>query len=289
MSDPNDEPAQDIEAAAPVIQPISAKKTIGEVILRLLSVVCMGTSIMAMLVAGDTLVYVVGSATVFSAPASMRLYRKYLEKKASAETASGLSNQANTSQNLSRRISLTTQQLMQQVERVAVLEDTLKMIYETKNHKIKNLEKQVIENERICLEGNKNINTLALQGLLTVLIRNDMDGDFRIAGEEIDKVCADLQKYINTIDGATFYEDRFKMAIRATNGSIKKMMTIIKNMGRGNSIDEESISLNNLSKEEALNMKIFDFRPQSDASADSSSLATSYSSEEESKCGFYSY
>lgn len=217
--------------------------------------------IMTMVETGDTIIYVVGVATIFGALSSVSIFRTYLEKKVTAETASTMRDQAHSTASMTRRLSLTTEQLLYHVLRVEEIEATLKMIHETKNHNIERLKEQVDMNERLCRERKKNVKTIVLQSLLTVIIRNDKDGNFQIEGNEIDKVCADLQELIEPIDGVTFYEERFRLALLATNGSIKKMMLIIKKMVLENVFEEECNDVKHLKGTEqiCLKSKIFDF------------------------------
>ena len=76
----------------------------------------------------------------------------------------------------------------------------------------------------------KNLKTIVVQSLLTVIIQNDTDGDFRIDPEELDPMCAALNETTDAMDGVTFNENVFRKAVDQTGGGIAEMMSLIRDM-----------------------------------------------------------
>uniref|UniRef100_A0A7S0KAX8 Uncharacterized protein n=1 Tax=Leptocylindrus aporus TaxID=1398097 RepID=A0A7S0KAX8_9STRA len=200
--------------------------------LGVLSTFCVIINIICMAVATDYIMYVVAIITCFVISLAMKDYNEYIERKAVAATAERLDKGTKQAEEGVNAMGDAINEINETADKIKELEGILQTMSEQQGHSIENLEKQVKANEEILKDMKSNLKNIVIQTILTIIIRNDTDGDFKIDPEELGPMVDDLSNATEEMDGVTFFPERFKSAIANTNGEIADVMKIIKSVGK---------------------------------------------------------
>ena len=186
-------------------------------------------SVGCIVVAEDYLLYAISVINIIIAPVSINSYQEYRRKLVTAETAEDLKKNSEDQGNAVGSLRKSTAQMSDSAAKIKELEESLDSITKTQGQSIEKLEGQVKDNEKIVKEMRRNMKTIVLQSLLTIIISNDTNGDFHIDSEEVDPLCDALRTTIEAMSGVTFFEQRFRETVGDGLG-IKDMMLVIKNL-----------------------------------------------------------
>lgn len=180
----------------------------------------------AMFTAGDMMVYVGGGLSLILVPVIVIQLRKLTDLEAVKGSLDFMANQTKEFEKNNAALEHQVGELADTTNKLEEHEKALDMITATQGQNIDMLEKQVKENKKLLKQMEKNLKTIVLQNLLSVIIANDTDGDFKIDDDELEPMIEKL----NEVDGVKLNAENFRETVRKTGGDISAVMDIIKGL-----------------------------------------------------------
>lgn len=126
--------------------------------------------------------------------------------------------------------------LEDEVSKLQIVEQQLKSIAKKQNTTAEELMSLVKENKETLKEQKKLARAELQEQLLATVLRTDRDGDFRIDEREANILILRMRNH----GGIDFDEGRVRDALTKTDGSLRGLMNIIREIGDG--IDDEEDS-----------------------------------------------
>mmetsp|Transcript_30998 Transcript_30998/g.45545 ORF Transcript_30998/g.45545 Transcript_30998/m.45545 type:complete len:259 (+) Transcript_30998:210-986(+) len=188
--------------------------------------VSVGTSLTAIILQGQNVVYVAGGLSCAMGPYAYWQQTRLTDIAALKETHEAVQREVDRLAAENERLHKNVEDLSNTVDRLEDVEQALDVITETQGQSVEAFAEQVEENREILNQMQKNLRANVLQNLLSVIIRSDTDQDFTIDESELD----DLVRRIKRINGCELNEDRFRKAILDNGGSLQAVMDVAKNL-----------------------------------------------------------
>lgn len=208
-----------------------------EILSGALATVSIGTSVTAMVMVPQTIVFIAGALSSVVGPYAYYQQTKLTDIIALKETHEAVKREVDRLQAENVRLNETVGELSDTIDKLEDVEQALDVITQTQGQSVAAFAEQVKENRDILGQMQKNLRANVLQNLLQVVIRSDQDDNMQIEEDEID----DLISRIKKINGVEVREDRFKDAIMSSGGSLSSVMDIIKNLMADDTSGENQI------------------------------------------------
>jgi len=180
----------------------------------------------AVATAGATLVYAAGGVSLILAPYIVYQRKKLTDLEAVKATLDFMGDQTKEFEKNNENLKKQVNELGNTTDKLEEHERALDMITATQGQNIDMLEGQVKDNKKLAKQMEKNLTTIVLQNLLTVIINNDTDGDFKIDDDELPTMIEQLSQ----VNGVTLNAENFKSAVQSTGGDINAVMDIIRGL-----------------------------------------------------------
>lgn len=126
--------------------------------------------------------------------------------------------------------------LEEEVDKLQAVEQQLKSIAKKQNTTAEELMSLVKENRATLHEQKKMAKAELQEQLLATVLRTDRDGDFKIDDKEANVLILRMKNH----GGIEFDEGRVRDALTKTDGSLRGLMTIIRDIGDGVDDEEDS-------------------------------------------------
>lgn len=216
-----DAPAEESKGLRKVKETTVTEKVAGGV-----AIGAVGTSVTAMIIEQNPLVYVAGGLSSGIAPYAVYQQTKLTDIANLKETHEALKQEVDYLEAENERLSKSVNELGDTVGRLEDVENALDLITNTQNQSVNAFAEQVKENKSILDQMQTNLRANVLQNLLSVIIRSDKDKDFQIDESEMDSLISRMR----SINGVEVHEDRFRNAIQKSGGSLNAVIDVVKNL-----------------------------------------------------------
>lgn len=200
-------------------------------------VTAFSSSLVAIILESSIIVKVAGGLSMAIGPYAWWQQTRLTDIAALKETHEAVQREVDTLQAENERLKKSVQDLGDTVTRLEDVEEALDVITQTQGQSVEAFAEQVKDNRKILQDMQKNLKANVLQNLLSVIIRSDTDGDFMIDDEETEELVRRMQ----SINGVTLNEQRFRDAIKNAGGSLRAVMDVVKNLLSDNVSKEDSI------------------------------------------------
>ena len=224
------EQVNDVETGSPSTEEASTeeapKKTVGEIIALGASTVGIGASVAAMAVVGSPLIIAAGVCSsgmggyvLFQQSQIANIAKLLATKEALEKEINSLGEQNDKLEN-------TVKELGSTVDGLNDIEAALQVLTATQGQSVEDFRAQIEDNKKILEKMESNLKGNVLQNMLSVIVRSDKDGDFTIDKDELEELIVRMKN----MNGVTLYEDRFRDAIEKSGGSLKAVMSVVRNL-----------------------------------------------------------
>lgn len=204
-----------------------AENTFMEKIAGVIAATAVGSSLVAIIVEGSSVVIIAGILSSLCGPYAYWQQTRLTDIKTLKETHEAVVAEVDRLHVENARLEESVTRLSSSVERLEDVEQALDTISRTQGKNIKAFEQQVEDNRKILARMKRNHRAAVLQNILTVVIGSDKDGDFKIdEGEELNSLITRIQ----SISGVIIDETKFRNVIRTSGGELEAVMDIIKDL-----------------------------------------------------------
>jgi len=190
----------------------------------------------AIATAGATLVYASGGISLILAPYIIHQRKKLTDLEAIKANLDAMQDEMNEFKNTGEELSNTVNELGDVAGKLEDTEQAFDLITQTQGQNIEKVEEQVNENKELLKQYRANLRTVVLSSLLSTIINNDKDGDFKIDGDELPPLIIQMKN----IEGVKLNEERFRELIEKTGGEISSVMEIVKDLLRKEDAEAEA-------------------------------------------------
>lgn len=202
------------------------KRTLLETFAFILGGAAVGTSVTAIAIVGGPVVISAGVLSSLIGPYVFYQQKQLTEIALLKETHEAIMNEVNNLTKENERLEKLIKELTDTVGKLEDVEAALDVLTATQGESVAEFRKQVVENKKILAKMEKNLKGNVLQNMLSVVVRSDKDGDFKIDADELEE----LIQRISEIQGVTLYEDRFRQKIQESGGSLKAVMAVVRSL-----------------------------------------------------------
>jgi len=232
-SNSDSDASSSIEDNPDELQDVSASTAI-ETLLLLISILAIGLCITSIVMDGSYITYFMLFCS-FLAPYTWSLQRSFTDIKALQETYQTMVQEVDTLKVENEMLGSEVLKLNQTVERLNDVEGALDVITKKQGQGVAEFARQVKESKKLLKKMKKNFKATVLQSLLSIVMSSDEDGDFSIDDRETEELIGRLKK----INGVTLKEDKFRSAIKKTNGSLNAVLDMVRDLVKNEDIPSE--------------------------------------------------
>lgn len=204
-----------------------------EVLAGGIAALSVGSSVAAMVLNPVTVVLVAGAFSSIIGPYAFYQQRKLTDVNLLMDTHNALRANVERMSMENRRLQETVTELSATIDRMVDVENALDVITSGQTCNVETFSKQVEENKRLFAEMQSHLRTVVLHNILSVVLSSDDDGNNVIDDNEIE----DLLKKIQTINGVEVCEDRFRNALKKSDGSLQSVMCVLQDLMADDNVD----------------------------------------------------
>jgi hypothetical protein len=211
--------------------------TPSEIAAGTLALFSVSAAVASMFIAGGLFVNIAGILCVLIGPYSYWQQKNITDVRALMETHMALKAEVNRYENENIRLKGCVDDLGGAIKNLEDVEETFEHINEMNIESIEELATQVEEGKDILAAMKKNLKASALQNIITVVLNSDKDGNYEFDNGEVEQLITNLK----AINGMQLNEQKFREVIKKYNGSVEAVVTILEDITRGNSNENEAI------------------------------------------------
>lgn len=201
-------------------------RTMMDTVLALTATATIGTSVAAMALVGSPIVIAAGVLSSLMGPYVYFQQKSLKEIQALKETQAAVEKEVGELGNQNNRLEDVVKNLTGTVGKLEDVEAALDVITQTQGQSVEEFREQIEENKKILAKMESNLKGNVLQNMLSVIVRCDKDGDFTIDPDELEDLIARMKE----IHGVTVYEDRFREKVKASGGSLRAVMDVVRTL-----------------------------------------------------------
>jgi TolA-binding protein len=203
------------------------------------AVVGLTSSVAAMAVESNPVVYVSGAIGAVVAPMAALQQTKLTQVEALRQTNERITSEVAQLKDENERLQTQVASLEESVVRLQDMSKTLETIRAVEGQSVDELEKQLKESESILDQMQDNLRGDVVQTLISIVLAIDHDGDMCLSDAEIDTLCAKIEGMSNK--GIDLNEEKLRTKLVENGRSLNAVMEVIKNMLDENTPPEDSI------------------------------------------------
>ena len=187
-------------------------------------------SIIAMVIVGGGLIISAGLITMILGPYSFWQQRQLTDIQLFKETHESLVREIDHLEIENIRMTGLVEELDETVDRLEIIEDTFDTLNSLNIESLATFQTQVEESKDILAEMKQNLETDAMQNIITVVLNSDVDGDYKFDEDETEKLIDNLK----AVNGIETNEVEFRKVLTAKNGSVDAIIDFLQDILNGN-------------------------------------------------------
>lgn len=121
------------------------------------------------------------------------------------------------------------EELGESIKRLEGVEDTFDALNAMNVESLAEFQTQVEESKEILAKMKQNLQTDALQNIMTVVLNSDVDGDYKFDEDETETFIDNLK----AVNGIETNEEEFRRVLAENDGSVEAVIAILKDLLNG--------------------------------------------------------
>mmetsp|Transcript_25854 Transcript_25854/g.43067 ORF Transcript_25854/g.43067 Transcript_25854/m.43067 type:complete len:261 (-) Transcript_25854:51-833(-) len=215
------------------------EQSLKEKLVGVASIIGLTTSVAAMAVESNPVVYISGAIGSVVAPMAAIQQTKLTQVEALRQTNDRMNQEVDQLKCENGRLTTSVTSLEESVVHLQEMSTTLETIRATEGQSIDELERQLAESESILNQMQDNLRGDIVQTLISLVLAIDNDGDMCLSDDEIDILIAKIEEMSSgTID---LKEDMLRAKLVENGRSLNAVMDLIKDLLDEDAPPENSI------------------------------------------------
>lgn len=197
--------------------------------------VAIGTAVLAIVFEGGYVVSIAGILSCLIGPYAYYQQTKLTDIRTLQETHEAAKREVGRLTEENERLKASVEDLKATVGRLEDVEQALDVITQTQGQSVSAFADQVEENKQILARMQSNLRSNVLQNILNVILRSDVDGDYKIDSDEVDNII----HRIENIGGVNVNDEKFRSIVEEAGGNINAVMKVLKNLMKADDLPPE--------------------------------------------------